>query len=481
MRAYGMYIDGEWVSAGDREVMEVRDPGNGELIGTVPIATDADVDRAFEAAHRAQPEWALSPLSERLDMCERIADRIDARKEEIATTISREQGKTWDDSLYEVGEVAENFRMSARNYRRLDGEIITANDGDSRMLLTYEAYGVYACITPWNYPILQAAEYIAPGIVTGSCGVAKPASTTPLSLLLIAECMEEAGLPAGVVSVLTGPGRQVGEAMVTHRYCDLVCFTGEDRTGERIESIVGLKKCIMELGGTGPSIVLDDADMQKAAEQIAQGAFYNNGQVCCATERVLVQETCRDEFVEALLAEVEKYRTGYWNEPGIYMGSLNSETVAAKVEDHLAEGIELGARVLAGGHRIPDMPSNLYFEPTVVDRVTPNMKLYTEETFGPVIPISTFTDEDDAIAQANGNGFGLLMAVFSSNMKRTNYITRRLRTGGVNVNISSGYWEAELPFGGAGGTRSGYGRMGGLHILREMASTKCVFVDFNGC
>lgn len=371
--------------------------------------------------------------------------------------------------------------MSARNFQRLDGEIITAYDGDMRMMLTYEPYGVYACITPWNYPILQASEYIAPGIVTGSCGVAKPASTTPLSMLLLAECMEAAGVPKGVISIITGPGRTVGEKMVTNPNCNLVCFTGEDKTGERIENIVGLKKCIMELGGTGPSIILDDADLKKAAVQVAEGAFYNNGQVCCATERVLVQDTCKDAFLEELLKVVDTYKYGYWNEKDIYMGAMNSEKPVRKVEEHLKDAIEKGAVVLRGGKRAEGMPSNLYFEPTVVDYVTKDMKLYTDETFGPVIPITTFTTDDDAIEQANYNGFGLIMSIFSSNMKRTNYIARRLITGGINLNISSGYWEAELPFGGGGGTKSGYGRMGGLHILREMTYTKCIFADFNGC
>lgn len=480
-KEYKMYIDGEWIGAEGRDTFEVTDPGNGEVLGIVPIATEEDVNRAFEAAKRVQKEYALSPLKDRMDLCYHISAEILKRKDEIAEMISREQGKTWNDALYEVGEVALNFDMSARNFQRLDGEIITAYDGDMRMMLTYEAYGVYASITPWNYPILQAAEYIAPGMVSGSCGVAKPASTTPLSMLLLAECIEAAGAPKGVVNILTGPGRTVGEAMVTNPNCDLVCFTGEDATGRRIEEIVGLKKCIMELGGTGPSIVLDDCDMKKAAAQIAEGGFYNNGQVCCATERVLVQESCKDAFVEELLKVVDTYKYGYWNEPGISMGAMNSEKPVQKVEKHLKDAIEKGAVILRGGKRAEGMPTNLYFEPTVVDHVTKDMLLYTDETFGPVIPISTFTTDEDAIEQANYNGFGLIMSIFSSNMKRTNYIARRLVTGGVNVNISSGYWEAELPFGGGGGTRSGYGRMGGLHILREMTYTKCVFIDFNGC
>lgn len=178
---------------------------------------------------------------------------------------------------------------------------------------------------------------------------------------------------------------------------------------------------------------------------------------------------------------VATYKVGYWNEPDVDMGAMNSEKPVQKVEAHLKETVEMGATILCGGKRKEGMPTNLYFEPTVVDNVTKEMQLYTGETFGPVIPITTFTTDDDAIEQANYNGFGLIMSIFSSNMKRTNYITRRLITGGVNVNLSSGYWEAELPFGGGGGTRSGYGRMGGLHILREMTSTKCVFIDFNGC
>jgi len=411
----------------------------------------------------------------------RISKEIMKREEEIAAMISMEQGKTREQSLYEVGEVALNFDMSARNFQRLDGEIITAYDGDMRMMLTYEAFGIYASITPWNYPILQASEYIAPGLVTGSAGVAKPASTTPLSMLLLCECMEAAGLPKGIVNVVTGPGKTVGEWMVTHKLCDLVCFTGEAATGERIENIVGLKKCIMELGGTGPSIVLDDADMKKAAVQVAAGAFYNMGQVCCATERVLVQESCKERFLAELLDEVDKYKYGYWDEPGIDMGCLNNEKTARKVELHIKDALEKGATLLRGGKRVEGMKSNMFFPPTVVDNVTKEMLLYTDETFGPVVPITTFTDDDDAIEQANYNGYGLIMSVFSSNMKRTNYIIRRLITGGVNVNLSSGYWEAELPFGGGGGTKSGYGRMGGLHILREMTSTKCVFIDFNGC
>jgi acyl-CoA reductase-like NAD-dependent aldehyde dehydrogenase len=286
------------------------------------------------------------------------------------------------------------------------------------------------------------------------------------------------GFPKGVFNLVTGPGSTLGDYLVSHPKVDMIGFTGETVTGEKICSKAGIKKTLMELGGNGPEIVCADANLEEAAKAAAFGCFYNAGQVCCATERILVDRKVHDKFLEHLLREARNWKIEHpLKDDAYYMGPLNNEPTAVKTEEHLADAVKKGAKVLLGGKRESGRPTALYFPATVVDGVSRKMLLNTEETFGPVAPVISFDTDEEAVEIANESGYGLQMSVFTSSIKRTFFYADRLRTGNLVVNDSTDYWEAHEPFGGGGGTKSGYGRLGGRYTLEDVTSFKTVAID----
>ncbi len=469
------HIDGQWVASDSREIIEVRSPATGELLARVPNANSRDVDRAVSAAQRAWQTWRLTPPFERAAVCHRIADRIIEHKLELATIISLEEGKPFAaEAMPEVLETAENFRIAAEDVKRMETPIIPARDPQKRLFTFREPIGVWAIITPWNFPTVIPSEYLGPGIAAGNTLVFKPAEQTPLAAFILARCAEEAGLPAGVLNLVTGMGPSTGDALVTHTGIDGIGLTGETVTGDTIQRSAGVKKLLMELGGNGPQIVLEDADLASAARAAAFGAYFNAGQVCCATERILVQKRVHDDFLDLLVREAKAVKLGNPLEPGVNMGPMNNDQVLEKTERHLADARQRGARIIVGGKRAAGQPTSKYFEATVVDDITPEMLLNNEETFGPVAPVMTVEDYDQAIELANGTGYGLQMAVFTRDLDKAFYFAERLRTGNVVINDTTDYWEAHEPFGGGGGTRSGYGRLGGRFTFDDMTHLKTV-------
>lgn len=473
-----LFIGGAWDDGASGETFEVRSPVTGELLARVPHASARDVDRAVEAARVASKSWRLTPPFARAEACHRIADRILARKERLATLISLEQGKPYrTEALPEAEETVENFRVAAEDIKRLESWILPARDPQKRLLTLREPIGVWAIITPWNFPTVIPSEYLAPGLASGNTLILKPAEQTPLAALLLAHCIAEAEVPPGVFNLVTGLGPTTGDALVTHPGIDGIGLTGETTTGDTVQRRAGVKKLLLELGGNGPQIVLEDADLERAARAAAFGCYFNAGQVCCATERILVQRRVHDDFLDLMVQEARKVRVGHPLEPDVTMGPLNNQPVLEKTERHLADAHQKGARVVVGGKRLADQPTSLYFEPTVVDLVTPEMLLNQEETFGPVAPLLTVDDYDQAIEVANATGYGLQMAVFTRDLDKAFYFAERLRTGNVVINDTTNYWETHEPFGGGGGTRSGYGRLGGRFTFDEMMHLKTVAFD----
>src|ERR1700676_1954439 len=380
-----IFIDGYWVDSDSSERLEIHSPSSGKLLGSVPHASTKDVNRAVESARRQAAAWRLTAPFERAAACHRIADRILARKADIATVISLEQGKPYfAEALPEVEETAENFRIAAEDVKRLETPIIPARDPNKRLLTFKVAIGTWGIITPWNFPTVIPSEYFAPGIAAGNTIVFKPAEQTPLAGLFLAQCMAEAGLPPGVFNLITGLGPTTGNALVTHPGIDGIGLTGETRTGDTIQRRAGVKTLLMELGGNGPQIVLEDADLQRAAKAAAFGAYFNAGQVCCATERVLVDRRVHKDFLDLVIQEAKNVQVGDPFQAGIHMGPMNNLPVIEKTERHLADALQKGARVAIGGKRLANQPTNLFFEPTVIDGVSPEMLLNNEETFGPV-------------------------------------------------------------------------------------------------
>jgi succinate-semialdehyde dehydrogenase/glutarate-semialdehyde dehydrogenase len=351
-------------------------------------------------------------------------------------------------------------------------------DANKRVFSFLQPKGVFAIITPWNFPLgLPCLYYLGPAVATGNTVVWVPAPTTSLVAVALMECMIEAGLPDGVINLVLGDGAEVGDEAVIHPGTHAIGFTGSSSTGATIARRGAGKPLLLEMGGNGPTIVLADADIDMAAEQIGAGCFANAGQICTATERVLVHKSVHDRFVEGLVKAAGKVRLGDPFDPATTMGPVNNAVALDKMLDHMTDAVARKATVLTGGKVAEGMPTNLYFEPTVVTGLTHESLLNKEESFGPVAPVLTFETDEEALELAATSPYGLNAAVFTNTIKKAFFFTESLRVGIVNVNEKSCYWEPHIPAGGAAGTQSGLGRTGGRHTLMEMCDLKTMTID----
>jgi len=472
------FIGDGWADSTGDTVREIVSPVTGEKLADVPDASQADVDRAVRAAREAQPRWAALSAWERARVCHAIADLIEDRREEFARELSLEQGKPYRaEALADIDETAENFRIAAEDVKRMETAIIPSQDVDKRILTFRVPNGVYAAITPWNFPTLIPVELIAPGIAAGNTIVIKPSEWTPIAMANFMQIMADAGLPAGVVNVVYGGG-EVGETLVTHPEVDGIGFVGSHGTAERIVRAAGLKRSLIEASGNGPVIVCADADLEQAAKGAVFGGFFCAGQVCCATERVLVDRRIHDDFLEAVVKEAEGWKLGDPFDDDTLVGPMNNEPTARKMDAHVEDALEKGAEVVLGGTRETGRPTDLYWQPTVLDRVGRDTLVNRDETFGPIVPLITVDDDEDAVAVANDSYLGLQAAVYTSSLRRAFRYVESLRVGNVVVNDSTDYWEAHEPFGGAAGTRTGWGRIGGRYTMLDMTDLKTVVLDF---
>lgn len=473
-----LLIDGRWTDGSDAAVTELRSPVTGEPLAEVATATAADVDAAVTAAAGpgADAMEAMPPF-ERAELLHRVADLLDERAGDLAANLTLEQGKPLHtEAADEVAESAEIFRWAAEEVKRLETPNLPGADPDKLVMTFRKPNGVYALITPWNFPMNIPAELVAPALGGGNAVVLKPSELTPLTASGMIQAVLDAGFPPSAVHLLYG-GSGVGEALVSHPRVDAVGFVGSAATAEAIVRSAGLKRTLIEASGNGPQIVCDDADLDTAAAAAVYGASFAGGQCCVATERLLVQESVHDEVLERVLAHAAEVTLGDPREPGITMGPLNNEAVATKVDEHLADARGRGARVLIGGQRAEGFPTDLYYPLTVIDGVTPEMLLFTDESFGPVLPITTFSDDDEAIGLANDSDLGLQAAVFTSSLRRAFLYVDRLRVGSIVVNDSTDFWEPHPPFGGASRTRTGWGRIGGKYTLLDMTDLRTAVID----
>ena len=470
-----LYLAGRFVPGTGDEHLPVRSPATGEHLTDLPVAGRPEVDAAVAAARAAFDDYRHWTADERARLCHRVARLVEADTAELARLTTLEQGKPYAaEAVVDVEDTAGLFTDSAEDAKRLFGEVIPSTSRRKRMLTFRVPVGVWAAITPWNFPLMIMSEFVAPALATGNAIVAKPPGHTPLACLRLGELLTEAGVPAGLVSILPGDGL-LGEALVTHPGVDAIGFVGSSVTAERIVRAAGLKRSIIEASGNGPVVVLEDADLDHAAEAAVYGAYWNAGQVCCATERVLVAEEVRADFVAAVLRARGAAVLGDPFDAGTTMGPLNNEPTAARLDRQVADAVAGGASVLAGGARRPGMPTELYYEFTVLDGVTPAMAVAREESFGPVLPVIGVAGGDDEILRvANADPLGLQGAVFTRSLERAFRFGEELRCGSVVVNDSTDYFENAQPFGGAAGTRTGWGRVGGLAQLRDMTDVRCL-------
>lgn len=476
-----MLIGGQAVASTGNAVIQTVNPATGAVVAEVPSATVEDVNAAVSAAQTAQPTLAAMTVWERAALLGEIADRLDERKEELAVVVSLESGKPLHrEAVGEVGAAVQGFRNAAELVKWLDGSIVATEDPHKRVFSFYVPRGVYAVVTPFNFPVNIPVEYLAPAIATGNSVVWLPALGTSYSAIKLAEIMQSAGLPAGVLNVVTGDGSVIGDALIGHPGIAGIGFTGSTETGARIAKQGSGKAQLMEFGGNGPTIVLEDADVDCAIDAVFTSCFVNAGQTCTSAERILIHADLQETFAHRLRDKVQKtVRLGDPTDPQTTMGPLHKESIADKMDAHVADALQRGAKLLCGGRRAAGFATDLFYEPTILTGCTQDSRVNLEETFGPIAPFIPFTTHEEALAIAAQGNFGLLASVFTSSAKHAFHFTERLRSGIVTINEHSNYWELHIPFGGAAGTKSGLGRIGGKHTLLAMSDVKTMIWDIS--
>jgi succinate-semialdehyde dehydrogenase/glutarate-semialdehyde dehydrogenase len=407
-----------------------------------------------------------------------MAEIVRERRDDLARTLSLDQGKPLRAEAHdEVEELIAYFEMASADATRMEGLIPPSMDAGKRVLVYRVPRGVVGVISPWNWPYTMPGELLAPALAYGNAVVWVPAPSTSVCAVKLAECIEDAGLPPGVFNMVTGPGPVVGDEIASNPGTHAVGFIGSIATGHRVAERAAGKELLLEMGGNGPLVILEDADLGAAVAGTLTASFLNAGQSCTAGERILVHESVHDEYLAKLRAAIDgEIHLGDPFDDATTMGPLNNPPVANKTEQHVADAVDRGAEVVVGGKRAPHLGSELFFEATVVDGVTDEMAIAREETFGPVVPVSTITSEEEAVRIVNGSPYGLLSAVFTRDLRRGLRYAEAVRAGWVNVNEGTNYWESHLPFGGAAGSASGVGRVGGRFSMERLTELKTVVV-----
>jgi succinate-semialdehyde dehydrogenase/glutarate-semialdehyde dehydrogenase len=478
-RSYGCLIGGDWV-AGAAGTAPAVSPSSGATFAHVAVADAGQAAKAVESAAGAWPAWAGMSAFDRAAVCSGLAAAVLERREELARALTEDQGKPLAAEAFdEVDELAVYFSMAGEDAKRIEGAIPSSVSAERRVLTMRVPLGVVAVVSPWNWPYTMGAELIAPALAGGNTVVWVPAPTTTACSALLVEVLAEAlsagGAPPGVLSFVSGPGAVVGDAVVGHRLVAGVGFVGSVATGALVAARAAGKTQILELGGNGPMVILEDADLELATSAALEAAYLCAGQSCTAGERFLVHSAVRAEFVERVVAATAaQVHLGDPFDPTTTMGPLNNEATAVKFDQHVADAVAGGASLCLGGRRQHGRPSELYAEATVIDGVTPDMLIAREETFGPVVPVVEVTSMSEALDLTNGSPFGLTAAVFTEDLERGLAFAEAVRAGWVNINASTNLWESHLPFGGRAGSISGRGRVGGRYAMSTFTEPKTV-------
>ncbi|SDC41146.1 betaine-aldehyde dehydrogenase [Terribacillus halophilus] len=476
------YINGNWVNAISGNTREIINPFNQEIIATVPEGDESDTRAAIAAARKAfdSGEWASVPAIERGTVVRKIADLIERDKQELAHLESLDTGKTLQESLGDMDDIADVFRYYGELADKDGGELVNSPVSNSISKVVHEPVGVCGQITPWNYPLLQASWKLAPALATGNTLIMKPSEITPLTTIKVFELMEEAGFPAGVVNLVLGAGDTVGAELANNTDVDLISFTGGVATGKKImqAASVNVKKLALELGGKNPNIVFADADFEIAVDQALNGVFFHAGQICSAGTRLIVEESIHDEFVKALVERVKKFKLGSGFDDDTQMGPLISAEHLAKVEKYVEAGMEEGATIAAGGKRPedPELKKGFFYLPTIFTDCTTDMRIVQEEAFGPIITVEKFRTEEEAVKLANDSIYGLAGGVWTTDSAKAERCVAKMRMGTVWINDFNLYFP-HAPWGGF--KQSGIGRELGRLGMEEYTETKHIFQNLN--
>ncbi len=463
------YVDGQWADADSGVTIAVHNPATGAMLGTIPRMGTAETRRAIEAANAAWPAWRSKTGKERAAVLRRWFDLMVANQDDLAAIMTAEQGKPLAEAKGEIAYAASFLEWFAEEGKRIYGDVMPHPQGDKRIVVLKQPVGVCAAITPWNFPAAMITRKAGPALAAGCVMVLKPATQTPYSALALAELAERAGVPKGVFSVVTGSSAEIGAEMTSSTLVRKLTFTGSTEVGRKLmaQCAETIKKMSLELGGNAPFLVFDDADLDAAVEGAMASKYRNAGQTCVCANRLIVQDGVYDAFLAKLAAKVKTLQVGNGTEAGVTTGPLIDAAAVAKVEEHVADALAKGARLVSGGRR--HALGGQFYEPTILADVTTDMKVAVEETFGPVAPVFRFKTEEEALAMANDTEFGLAAYFYSRDIGRVWRVSEGIESGivGVNVGIIS---NEVAPFGGV--KQSGLGREGSKYGIEDFLEVK---------
>ncbi|MDQ6645323.1 MAG: aldehyde dehydrogenase family protein [Chloroflexota bacterium] len=481
-QTYQNFIAGEWRNSKSGATFNSTNPANtDELVGYFQKSSTADLDEAVAAARQAQPAWAATPAPERGEILQRTALLLEQRREELAALMTREMGKVLKETRGDVQTAIDVAKFIAGEGRRAEGETIPSGLRNKFCMTIRQPLGIVGIITPWNFPMAIPAWKTFPALLAGNAVILKPASDTPLLSLKMAEILHEAGLPPGVLNVITGPGGVLGDALVSHKSVNMISLTGSTEVGRHVAEICGrdLRRCTLELGGKNAVIVLEDADLDLAVESVAWGAFGTTGQRCTATSRVIVHKTVQQAFTDRLVAAAEKLSVGNGLDPQIDMGPLVNKGRVKAVHEYTQIGQQEGARLLTGGDALnnDEYSNGAFYKPTIFTNVSPTMRIAREEVFGPFVSILPVASYEEAAQVANATEYGLSTSIFTNDLHVTFRAMRDIESGLVYFNAPTTGAEIHMPFGGMKASGNGHRELGS-HAVEEFSETKSIFLAY---
>lgn len=479
---YQNFIAGAWRTSKSGTTFSSTNPANtDEIVGYFQKSSTADLDEAVAAARQAQPAWAATPAPERGEVLQRTALLLEQRREELAALMTREMGKVLKETRGDVQTAIDVAKFIAGEGRRAEGETIPSALRNKFCMTIRQPLGIVGIITPWNFPMAIPAWKTFPALLAGNAVILKPASDTPLLSLKMAEILHEAGLPAGVLNVITGPGGVLGDALASHKSVNMISLTGSTEVGRHVAAICGrdLRRCTLELGGKNAVIVLEDADLDLAVESVAWGAFGTTGQRCTATSRVIVHKAVQQAFTDRLVAAAEKLSIGNGLDPQIDMGPLVNKGRVKAVHEYTQVGQHEGARLLTGGDVLnnDEYSNGAFYKPTIFTNVSPTMRIAREEVFGPFVSILPVASYEEAAQVANATEYGLSTSIFTNDLHVTFRAMRDIESGLVYFNAPTTGAEIHMPFGGMKASGNGHRELGS-HAVEEFSETKSIFLAY---
>ena len=475
---FGQFIDGKWQQSQNNETYDVINPATEEVIGKASKAGEEDVNKALKSAEKGLKVWRNTPPWERSKIIRKIADLMREKKDVLAKWLTLEVGKPLSEAVGEVGGAADIFEWNSEETKRIYGQIVESRFEHTRMYVKYEPVGVVAGLIPWNFPIVLASRKISTALAAGCSVICKPDVITPGSVMELMDIINKAGVPPGVVNLLSGDPAKISEQLISSDIVKKVSITGSTRVGKLIlkQAAEKVQRVTMELSGHSPFIVFDDVDINKVTDMAITAKFRNNGQVCISPARFYIHETKKDAFAKTLVDKVTKLKIGNGMDKDTILGPLTTEKRLKEVETLVEKTKNEGAKVLCGGKRPAGFNKGYYYEPTIFDEVKDNFTIVKEEPFGPLVPILTFKDTDEVVKRANDNDLGLASYIYTNSLEKAHKVSEKMETGTCAVNHPTIAF-AEVPFGGI--KQTGYGREGGAMAIKDYLNIKYTHFGIN--